>query len=162
MPHDLSESISRLSGPNGPVEEAVSQATGTDHSVPVGCHQNRHHLVRETVQSGASGCESDRNHGSAFNNKPRREAGFICPETPARDRESGARVGKRVRRFERPTFTLATCSHTDLKTSSGPISCDGDKGGTNTATTTLQDEGLDQLVPSWLSSRMNSGRRSFG
>ena len=106
--HDLSEAISRLSGPNGPVEEAVSQATGTDHSVPVGCHQNRHHLVRETVQSGASGCESDRNHGSASNNKPRREAGFICPETPARDRESWARVGKRVRRFERPTFTLAT------------------------------------------------------
>jgi hypothetical protein len=39
----------------GPAEEAIGQATGTDDAGPVRCHQNRHHSVRETMQSGASG-----------------------------------------------------------------------------------------------------------
>ncbi|MBT4766830.1 MAG: tyrosine-type recombinase/integrase, partial [Phycisphaerae bacterium] len=100
--HDLSEAISRLSGPTGPVEPAICQATGTDDAGPVRCHQNRHHSVHETVQSGASGCESDRNFSSTSpNNKPRRKAG-LCGSV--RDR-----AGKRVNGFEPSTFTLATC-----------------------------------------------------
>ena len=73
------------------------------------------------------------------NNNPRREAGFICPETPARDREFGARVGKRVNGFEPSTFTLATCSHTDLTASAEAISCGDSKGVTNTVTTGVQE-----------------------
>ena len=73
------------------------------------------------------------------------------PRSQIRDR--GFFVSKRVRRFERPTFTLATCSHTDLKTSSGPISCDGGKGVTNTVTSPLQPEvisgDLQRLVDGW-------------
>jgi integrase len=99
--HDLSEAISRLSGPAGPVEEAICQATGTDDAGPVRCHQNRHHSVHETVQSGASGCESDRTFMSASpNDKPRRKAG-LCDTVQDR-------AGKRVNGFEPSTFTLAT------------------------------------------------------
>ena len=94
--HDLSEAISRLSGPIGPLEEAICQATGTDDAGPVRCHQNRHHSVHETVQSGASGCESEVNHGSLSTNEK-------APPGSGR-----AFSLKRVRRFERPTFTLAT------------------------------------------------------
>ena len=84
-----------------PVEETICQATGTDDAGPVRCHQNRHHSVHETVQSGASGCESDRTFMSASpNDKPRRKAG-LCGSV--RDR-----AGKRVNGFEPSTFTLAT------------------------------------------------------
>ena len=81
------------------VEDAIGQATGTDDAGPVRCHQNRHHSVRETVQSGASGCESNRTFMSASpNDKPRREEG-LCGSVLDH-------AGKRVRRFEHPTFTL--------------------------------------------------------
>ena len=55
----------------------------------------------ETVRLGASACESDRTNWSASAyDKPRRETGSCGTVLD--------RVGKRVRRFERPTFTLAT------------------------------------------------------
>ena len=103
--HDLDGAISKLSGPIGPVgpiqDQLVSAATGTDDFAPANCHQNCHHTLHETVQSGASGCESKWNHSSTSgNDKPRRKAG-LCDTM--HDRAS-----KRVRRFERPTFTLAT------------------------------------------------------
>ena len=65
------------------------------------CHKIRHHSVRETVQSGASGCESDRTLCPPFsNNKPRRKAG-LCGSVLGR-------AGKRENGFEPSTFTLAT------------------------------------------------------
>ena len=54
-----------------------------------------------------------------------------------------------MRRFERPTFTLATCKHTDLTASTEAISCVDGKGVTNTATTGVQDEGLVRLLEAW-------------
>ncbi len=54
-----------MNGLAGPVGEAIPLATGTDDAGPVRCQQNRHHWVRETVQFGASDCESDRNFVSA-------------------------------------------------------------------------------------------------
>ena len=56
---------------------------------------------------------------------------------------------KRVRRFERPTLALATCEHTDVTASTESISCGDGKGVTNTATTPVQNDGLDQVVRSW-------------
>ena len=47
---------------------------------------------------------------------------------------------KRVRRFERPTFTLATCEDTEPALSTDPITCGPGKGVAHTATTPLQDE----------------------
>ena len=54
-----------------------------------------------------------------------------------------------MRRFKRPTFTLATCDDTDLSVSAEPISCVPGKGVTNTATTPVQIDGLDQVVQLW-------------
>ena len=54
-----------------------------------------------------------------------------------------------MRRFERPTFTLATCEDTDPAVPAEPISCDPGKGVTNTATIPVQIDGLDQVVRSW-------------
>ena len=106
------------------------------------CHQNRHHSVRETVQSGASGCESDVTRGFHLaNDKPRREAG-LCGSV--RDR-----AGKRVNGFEPSTFTLATCKNTDLMVSTESISCGDGKGVTNTVTTGVQDAGLVRLLEAW-------------
>ena len=56
---------------------------------------------------------------------------------------------KRVRRFERPTFTLATCKHTELTPSTESISCGDGKGVTNTVTTGAQDAGLVRLLEAW-------------
>ena len=56
---------------------------------------------------------------------------------------------KRVRRFERPTFTLATCKHTDLTASTESISCGDGKGVTNTVTTGVQDDRLNRLLEAW-------------
>ena len=62
-----------------------------------GVTKTGNHLVRETVQSGALGCELDRNLSSASaNNKPRRKAG-LCGSVL--DRASGQK--KRVNGFER-------------------------------------------------------------
>ncbi len=47
---------------------------------------------------------------------------------------------KRVRRFERPTFTLATCKSTELTQSITPISSDFEKGITETVTSSEHDE----------------------
>ncbi|MDG2292727.1 MAG: hypothetical protein P8L37_08695 [Phycisphaerales bacterium] len=44
-------------------------------------------------------------------------------------------------RFDRPTFTLATCKHTDLTASTEAISSGDGIGVTNTVTTGVQDEG---------------------
>ena len=52
-------------------------------------------------------------------------------------------------RFERPTFTLATCKHTGLMASTESISCGDGKGVTNTVTTGVQDAGLIRLVEAW-------------
>ncbi len=56
---------------------------------------------------------------------------------------------KRVRRFERPTFTLATCKHTDAAPSTESISCGDGKGVTNTVTTGVQDDRLNRLLEAW-------------
>jgi hypothetical protein len=129
--HDLSQAISRLSGPTGPVEEAICQATGTEDAGPVRCHQNRHHSVHETVQSGASGCESEvKDFSHSTNDKPRREAG-LCDTVLDR-------ASKRVRRFERPTCTLAMCKHTDAAASTELISCGDGKGVTRTDTSGMK------------------------
>ncbi len=62
-----------------------------------GVTKTGNHLVRETVQSGALGCELDRNFSSASaNNKPRRKAG-LCGSV--QDRAFGQK--KRVNGFER-------------------------------------------------------------
>lgn len=58
---------------------------------------------------------------------------------------------KRVRRFERPTFTLATCNYTDLTQPITPISGDSEKGVTETVTSSEHDEVLDQLNENWTS-----------
>ena len=52
-------------------------------------------------------------------------------------------------RFERPTFTLATCKHTDAAPSTESISCGDGKGVTKTVTTGAQDAGLVRLLESW-------------
>ena len=49
----------------------------------------------------------------------------------SRNRESGL---KRVRRFERPTFTLATCKDTDPAALAKSIPCGDGKGVTRTGT----------------------------
>ena len=54
-----------------------------------------------------------------------------------------------MRRFERPTFTLATCDDTDPAVPVEPISCGDGKGVTNTATTGVQDAGLIRLLEAW-------------
>ena len=56
---------------------------------------------------------------------------------------------KRVRRFERPTFTLATCKSTELTQSITPISSDSERGVTETVTSSLHDEVLVQLNQNW-------------
>jgi hypothetical protein len=71
---------------------------------------------------------------------PRHKAG-LCGSV--QDRAFGQK--KRVRRFERPTFTLATCKHTDAAASTESISCGDGKGVTNTVTTCSQDTGLSGL-----------------
>jgi len=58
---------------------------------------------------------------------------------------------KRVRRFERPTFTLATCKSTDVTASRTPISGDSEKGVAKTVATCAQDEVLNQLNKNWTS-----------
>ena len=66
---------------------------------------------------------------TVLNNKPRREAGLYFRMAPARDRESGARVGKRVGGFEPPTFTLGTCrSTTELHPQGACGGLDGSSG----------------------------------
>ena len=54
-----------------------------------------------------------------------------------------------MRRFERPTFTLATCNSTDLTQPITPISSDFERGVTETVTSSLHDEVLDQLIQNW-------------
>ncbi len=58
-------------------------------------------------------------------------------------------ASKRVRRFERPTFTLATCKSTDVTVSRTPISGDFERGVTETITSSLHDEVLNQLNANW-------------
>ena len=95
--HDLDGAVNTLDVPVQNVEAQSMAATGTDDR----CHQYCHLPERQSVQSDASGCESDVYLGTRFkNDKPRQETG-LCDTM--QDRAS-----KRVRRFERPTFTLAT------------------------------------------------------
>jgi len=56
---------------------------------------------------------------------------------------------KRVRRFEHPTFTLATCKHADLTASTESIPCGDGKGVTRTVTTGVQDDRLNRLLEAW-------------
>ena len=56
---------------------------------------------------------------------------------------------KRVSGFEPPTFTLATCKSTELTQSITPISSDFERGVTETVTSSLHDEVLNQLVVNW-------------
>jgi hypothetical protein len=131
--HDLEQAVSQLSLPRPAVVSEEQVATGTHGRASEECHQNCHHLSHETVRSGASGCESEMNHGSpSANDKPRRKAGSCDTVLD--------RAEKRVRRFERPTCTLATCKHTDLTASTESISCGDGKGVTNTVTTGVQDD----------------------
>ena len=94
--HDLEQAVSQLRLPRAAVASEEQVATGTHGRASEECHQNCHHSVHETVRSGASGCESDVNHGSP-------SAHEKAPPGSGR-----ADSSKRVRRFERPTFTLAT------------------------------------------------------
>ncbi len=55
-----------------------------------------------------------------------------------RPRAKAVFASKRVKRFERRAFTLATCEDTHPAVPAEPISCDPGKGVTNTATTPLQ------------------------
>ena len=64
-------------------------------------------------------------------------------------RASAMHCLKRVRRFERPTFTLATCNSTDLTQPITPISSDFESGVTETVTSSEHDEVLDQLNKNW-------------
>jgi hypothetical protein len=64
-------------------------------------------------------------------------------------RASATHCLKRVSGFEPPTFTLATCNYTDLTQSKTPISGDSQKGVTETVTSGLHDEVLDQLNENW-------------
>jgi hypothetical protein len=52
-------------------------------------------------------------------------------------------------RFERPTFALATCKHTDAAPSTESISCGDGKSVTNTVTTGAQDDRLNRLLEAW-------------
>jgi hypothetical protein len=103
-----------------------------------------YHSVRETVQSGASPCDQEWNHGSTSGNgKPRHEArlcGMVLD--PA---------GKRVNGFEPSTFTLATCKHTALPPLSGLVSCCDGKGVTDTVTIPAHDARLKRLIEAWSS-----------
>ena len=72
---------------------------------------------------------------------PSRPSSFLCLGLHYElflDREvmlvSAMHCRKRVRRFERPTFTLATCHYTDLTQSKTPISGDSEKGVTESVT----------------------------
>ena len=94
--HDLEQAVSQLRLPQAAVASDEQVATGTHGRASEECHQNCHHSVHETVRSGASGCESDVNHGSRSTHEK-------APPDSGR-----ADSSKRVRRFERPTFTLAT------------------------------------------------------
>ena len=64
-------------------------------------------------------------------------------------RASATHCLKRVSGFEPPTFTLATCNYTDLTQPKTPISGDSQKGVTETVTSSLHDEVLDQLNENW-------------
>ena len=66
-------------------------------------------------------------------------------------RASAMHCLKRVRRFERPTFTLATCNYTDLTQPKTPISGYSEKGVTETVTSSKHDEVFDQLNQNWAS-----------
>ena len=118
-------------------------ATGTD-GADSNYHGNCHGSVHETVHFGSSPCDKTRSsRGVQPKDKPRKGAG-LC--------ESVQRTAsKRVRRFERPTFTLATCNYTDLTQPITPISGDSEKGVTETVTSCAQDEVLDQLNKNWTS-----------
>jgi hypothetical protein len=54
-----------------------------------------------------------------------------------------------VRRFERPTFTLATCKSTDVTASKTQISGDSERGVAKTVATCEHDEVLEHLVANW-------------
>ena len=91
---DISESVAGL-------EVQVLGRTGTDDQLGGKCHQNCHQSGHQAIHQDASICDENGTHGTAVGNeKPRQEAG-LC--NTVQDR-----AGKRVRRFERPTFTLAT------------------------------------------------------
>ena len=58
-------------------------------------------------------------------------------------------ASKRVRRFERPTFTLETCDGAPITQPRMQISCDFERGVTETVTSSLHDELLVQLNQNW-------------
>lgn len=129
--------IQELRLPRAGVASKGQMATGTHGSPSEACHQNCRHSGHETVRSGASGCESGVKEVS------------LSTHEKAPPGSGRADSSKRVRRFERPTFTLATCEDTDPAVPAEPISCDPGKGVTNTATTGVQDEGLVRLLETW-------------
>ena len=135
--HDLEQAVSQLRLPRAAVASEGQVATGTHGRASEECHQNCHHSVHETVRSGASGCESGVKEVS------------LSAHEKAPPGSGRADSSKRVRRFERPTFTLATCKHTDLTAATESISCGDGKGVTNTATTGVQDDRQICLLEAW-------------
>ena len=57
-------------------------------------------------------------------------------------------IKKRVRRFERPTFTLATYEGAPIAQQRTQFSCDSSKGVTESVTTRLQSEDLVRAMES--------------
>ena len=96
--HDLDLAVNQISLPA--IEEHRLVATGTDGAIS-NCHGNCHVSVHDSVLLGASGCdEPTTSSGVQPKDKPRNGAG-LCESVQGT-------ASKRVRRFERPTFTLAT------------------------------------------------------
>ena len=96
--HDLDLAVNQISLPV--IEEHRLAATGTDMALS-NCHGNGHVSVHDSVLLGASGCdELTTSRGVKPKDKPRSGAG-LCESVQGT-------ASKRVRRFERPTFTLAT------------------------------------------------------
>mgnify|MGYP007026197509 CR=1 FL=1 len=62
-------------------------------------------------------------------------------------------ASKRVRRFERPTFTLATCDGAPITQPRMQISCDFEQGVVKNVATQNQavpnDEGMNQILYCW-------------
>ncbi len=106
--HDLEQAVQRLDirkdekSTGAMFGDLRSTGTADGPAAASGArHQKCHQSGRQRLQTGAGRCgsESGLDHPST-NDKPRREAG-LCDTVLDR-------AGKRVRRFERPTFTLAT------------------------------------------------------
>ena len=139
--HDLDHAVNQISLPVH--EEHRLSATGTDGAIS-DCHGNCHVSAHESVLLGASGCDEPTPSSKSIpKDKPRNGAGL--------SESVQGTASKRVRRFERPTFTLATCNYTDLTQSKMRISGDSEKTVTETVTSSEHDVVLDQINQNWAS-----------